>query len=540
MEQRTCDVSGIGSGLTCWYVDPARAQGSTGWRAGTYNPDNLNSYTPLPKPFYVLEANGREYRYWLPVDTGYDIGITGHKPVTANARTSLTWEATAPLCDRTAGRGQCGGGPRVASTPWGPRSGDPFGSFDGAEAGFGGLVRVTGWIIDPDTNDPVDAHVYVDGQWGGAFSASAPRPDVAAAVPGYGDRHGLDVTISMAPGAHSVCVYAINTGPFGDTNPSLGCRSVTVSGDPGGNLETAVAWPAGVRVGGWALDPDSTAPIDVQITVDGVVAGQVTADGPRPDVAAAFLRPGTSSGFDTVVPTGGGLHQVCVTALDVGSTGGGNRSIGCRSVTVSGDPIGNLDSASVGPGRVTVTGWAFDPDTSDASVQLTVDGVPVLTTPTDQARSDVAAAYPGRGSTHGFQADVPVAAGSRTVCATAVNQGGGTSRSIGCRTVTVGGGNPIGNFEAAVRGPAGVRLVGWVLDPDTDASVAVHVYVGTAWVTAQVADGSRPDVAAAYPGWGAAHGFDLTVAAVPGESICVYAINVGTGTTNPLLQCRTA
>jgi hypothetical protein len=30
MEQRTCDVAGLGSGLTCWYVDPGRAQGSTG------------------------------------------------------------------------------------------------------------------------------------------------------------------------------------------------------------------------------------------------------------------------------------------------------------------------------------------------------------------------------------------------------------------------------------------------------------------------------------------------------------------------------
>ena len=154
MEQRTCDVAGLGAGLICWYVDPARAQGSTGWRSGTYNPSNPNSYTPLPKPFYVLEANGREYRYWLPADTGFDIGITGHKPVTDNARTSLTWQRSAPLCDRTQGRGECGPVARVATTPWGPRTAEPFGALDSVTSNPDGSARVTGWALDPDTNDP--------------------------------------------------------------------------------------------------------------------------------------------------------------------------------------------------------------------------------------------------------------------------------------------------------------------------------------------------------------------------------------------------
>ncbi len=104
MQQRTCNVAGLGDGLTCWYVNPSLAQGAKSWTAGTYN-GTTTGVTPLPKPFYVVESGGREYRIWLPADTGYDIGITASKPITANARTSLTWTATAALCDVTASRG---------------------------------------------------------------------------------------------------------------------------------------------------------------------------------------------------------------------------------------------------------------------------------------------------------------------------------------------------------------------------------------------------------------------------------------------------
>ncbi|MEC5156077.1 hypothetical protein RCH23_003485, partial [Cryobacterium sp. CAN_C3] len=52
------------------------------------------------------------------------------------------------------------------------------------------------------------------------------RADIAAVYPAYGALHGLSEKVAAAPGAHNVCVYAINTGAGGHS--LLGCRMVTV------------------------------------------------------------------------------------------------------------------------------------------------------------------------------------------------------------------------------------------------------------------------------------------------------------------------
>lgn len=540
MEQRVCDLAGVGTGLTCWYVNPDRSQGSTGWKAGTYNPSNPNSFTPLPKPFYVVESGGREYRVWLQEDTGYDIGITASKPVTANARTSVVWERSAQLCDRSAGRGACGAQGRVASTPWGPRSGDPFGSVDLATPRPDGMVRLQGWVIDPDTSAPVDVHVYVDGGWGTAATASVSRPDVGNVVPGYGNAHGFDLSVGAGAGRHEMCVYAINVGPFGTTNPLLGCRTITVAGDPVGNLESVSATVGGIRLSGWTLDADTAGPLDVHVYVNGRWGGQVRADRNRPDVQAVYPRVGPERGFDAVIPSTGGTHQACAYAINVGPNGTTNPLLGCATVTVSGNGFGNLEGVVPTAGGALVSGWAIDPDTNDATVSVTVDGGAPVSVPTTTNRDDVGAAYAGRGPSHGFSATVPAAPGARRVCATLVNQGPGTSMSLGCRTVTVVSGNPFGNFELAQRQGESARVVGWALDPDTVAPLAVHAYVQGTYVASLTADRPRGDVEAAYPGYGIGRGIDTTVAAPAGTTVCLYAINVGPGSVNSLLGCRTA
>jgi len=541
MELRTCDVAGLGSGLACWYVDPARAEGSNGWRAGTYDPTRTNYVTPLPKPFYVIRANGREHRYWIKADTGYDIGITAHKRVTANARTAgeLVWERSAALCDRTAGRGECTNLGRVASTPWGPRSADPIGGFDSITAGPDGRARVVGWALDPDTNDPIDVHFYVNGGGAGATSARVDRPDVASLIPGYGRNHGFDTVIPVGTGTKEVCAYAINVGPYGTTNPVIGCRTITIVGNPIGSVESVTASTGGVRITGWALDADTTGPLDIHVYANGGGVGSTRTVVTRNDVAAVYPGTGNQRGYDVTVPTAGGSQQVCAYAINVGQ-GTTNPLIGCGTVTVSGDPFGNLEAAYGTAGGVTVSGWALDPDVNDAAVQITVGGAPVGTIPTDVARPDVGAAYPGRGAAHGFSGTVRAAPGTHQVCATAVNQGVGTSRSLGCRSVTVGTGNPFGNYEAAQRTGAGVRISGWALDPDSIGAIPLHVYVNGGYAASVTADTQRPDVGWVYPGYGPAHGFDATVPAPAGASVCVFAINAGPGTANPLLGCRTA
>ncbi len=224
MVTRSCLLNGVA--VTCSYIDPAAAQGNKAWTAPGFNPA-----TPISAPFYDIAHNGREWRVWLPADTGYGATISADKPITKDARTSLTWSTTAKLCDVTTSRGACG---RVATTPWGPFTAEPFGVFDGAKGGIAQL-SVWGWTIDPDTSNPIDVDIWVNGLFKGTVRADTPRPDVAANVAGYGQNHGFDKTITgLSAGNHQVCVYAMNVGPTGTVNPLLGCKWVTVAPVPPG------------------------------------------------------------------------------------------------------------------------------------------------------------------------------------------------------------------------------------------------------------------------------------------------------------------
>lgn len=99
-----CNIAGVGT-VTCYRVDPARAQGNR-----SFTSSSPAIPTPITAPFYSWMAGGREYRTWLSSDTGYGVTITASKPITANARTSLTWTTSGPeLCDTNTGLGACGG-----------------------------------------------------------------------------------------------------------------------------------------------------------------------------------------------------------------------------------------------------------------------------------------------------------------------------------------------------------------------------------------------------------------------------------------------
>jgi len=429
MEARLCTLAG--APVFCWYVDPGRAQGVNWWTAPG------GGASPISAPFYVVSVNGREARYWLAQDTGFFLTIKADKPITANARTSLSWSTAAELCDTTTGRGDCGSGARIANTPWGPRSSVPFGSFDAAGPSVGS-VDISGWAIDPDTNDPIDVHVYVDGQIAGAVRADRPRGDVAAAIPGYGDRHGFSARLGrVGGGTHQVCAYAINVGPFGNDNPILGCRTVTIDPNPVGSLDGWVTSSPGIRVNGWAIDADAASPVGVHVYVDGRYAGQGVADRSRPDVGNAFPWAGAHRGFEIEVPALPGPHTVCAYGLNVGT--GGNRLLGCRSMTVPDrTPFGSFDSATrLTSGSLRLSGWTIDPDlVFPVDVHVYLNGTFAAALSATVNRPDVGAAFPVFGPHHGF--DVTLAAPSGTVqaCVYAINWGPGWGNPlIGCRTV---------------------------------------------------------------------------------------------------------
>ncbi len=205
-------------------------------------------------------------------------------------------------------------------------SGAPFGSVDLVRAGPG-TVRVAGWVLDPDSSDPTDVHVYI-GDTGHAVRADLSRSDIGTIYPGYGVVHGFDAVLPAPSGWHNVCIYGIDVGP--GENRLLGCRNVLVGGDPFGSVDFVRVVAGQVSIGGWAIDPDTADPIDVHVYVDS--SGRAfTANGSRPDVAAAFPGYGANHGFAASFPIASGTHQVCIYAIDQGL--GENRLLACRTVT---------------------------------------------------------------------------------------------------------------------------------------------------------------------------------------------------------------
>lgn len=110
-----------------------------------------------------------------------------------------------------------------------------------------------------------------------------------------------------------------------------------------------------------------------------------------------------------------------------------------------------------------------------------------------------------------------------------------------------GGSSPIGNLDLAGGAYGGfISAAGWVMDPDAKTTpTQVHIYIdGPAGsgapgvpLTAQI---SRPDVAAAFPGSNAAHGFSTAISASPGRhTIYVYGIDIAGGGSNVLIKTAT-
>jgi SpoIID/LytB domain protein len=426
----------------------------------------------------------------------------------------------------------------LKSSWWKPRDeGNPFGGFDAVTPVTGNQVRVQGWALDPDRNGPIYVHAYVDGQFQGAYVAEVPRPDVAAALPGLGDRHGFDMVVPVTQGRHDVCMFAINVGS-GNINTPLDCRRVDTSGLPVGNIESAVIDDGAGLLTGWTLDPDSSSSLEVHAYVNGSLGAYVTAGDARPDVGAKFAGAGNAHGFTMRVPLRPGNNQVCLYAINV-PTPAVNPELGCRTMELVIDPTGNLE-AVVGNARdVTITGWALDPETSaPIDVHVYVDGVGAGSVRADRSRADIAAARPGSGAQHGFSATVGTAPGARQVCVYAINVlQGSLNPMLGCKTVDVGV-LPRGRIETVAVNAFEARVQGWAFDGDTADPIEVHVYVDWRFAKAVTASAPRPDVAAAFPGQGQTHGIDTTIPLAAGRhTVCAFGINVLGAHGNPLLSC---
>ncbi len=205
-------------------------------------------------------------------------------------------------------------------------------------------------------------------------------------------------------------------------------------------------------------------------------------------------------------------------------------------------PVGAVEAVTAtAPGSVRVAGWTYDQDNTPAAltVKVSVDGAPAATVTASGNRPDVAAAFPGVGPNHGFDITLDVAGGTHDVCVVAVNTNAGYDKALGCRKVTVVSADPVGALDAATAVNARlIQVRGWALDANTVDPILVHAYVDGVKVAEITADRSRPDIDAAYPGFGPLHGYDAQIPAIGGRhDVCVYGINVGKG-VNTLLGCQ--
>ncbi|QHT56318.1 hypothetical protein GXP71_09670 [Cellulomonas sp. H30R-01] len=303
---------------------------------------------------------------------------------------------------------------------------------------------------------------------------------------------------------------------------------------PFGFLDSVTVAGLNVTATGWAIDPETNAPIAVHVYAGGS-AQAFTADLSRPDLVAPFGR-GDKHGFVATMPVTPGTQDVCVWAINSDAISG-NTLLGCRTVTVPNPLRGFVDAVTPDATGVYVKGWAYDPDAPATSVpvSVTVDGVETVLT-ADQPRPDVDAAY-GSGPRHGFEAHVAASTGRHTVCLTARKPAPGRDLPLTCRDVTVVNQQPTGFLDSVTTTATTVTVAGWALDPDTTDPIAVHMYVdGNA--QAFTADLPRADIAAAF-GKGDRHGFTATMPASPGtHSVCLYAINTPSG-PNVAMGCRT-
>jgi peptidoglycan hydrolase-like protein with peptidoglycan-binding domain len=415
---------------------------------------------------------------------------------------------------------------------------DPLGSVPG-------VVVVSGRAVDPDVAGPVKTHVYVDGSLKLAVTADQVRP-VLPGYEAYGTAHGYRTELDLPQGDHQVCTYGINASGTPGGNTSLGCQVVAVNHLPIGKLETFRQQPGGgVAMRGWAADPDATSALTVQVTVDGRRIADLVADDDRPDVGAANPALGSAHGYGRVLTLDDGTHEVCVTYLNASGTAGSNAAPSCLKAAVRHLPFGPLPKFKRVPAGLVVYGWALDLDsTQPISVQVLVDGVKQgADLLAGVARTDVAAAYPGYGTPHGYATPgLNLTAGVHKVCVTGINAAGSTGADtpIGCASVTIAH-NPLGSVPSVAVRSTGVAFSGWAIDQDSASPVSVLITLdghGAARLTANL---TRTDLAARYPGYGTAHGWSKVLRPKAGtHTVCVRADNVaGTPGASSNLGCKT-
>jgi cell wall-associated NlpC family hydrolase len=251
---------------------------------------------------------------------------------------------------------------------------------------------------------------------------------------------------SLVAGGVAALTLAVGAGPAAANPPG--------PHDPIGTVSSVTSVTGGIRMSGWAADPDA---LTTNVTVVGLVDGRSTPATAVTSVAnsgiAAKYHTGPTPGFALVVPVPTGLHTACLVVRNIGA--GISRVLKCvptplgttltASQQATHNPRGAITRASASPHSIHFLGWATDPDfiAGRSTVVLYVDGSSAATVTTT--------IYPAprpadAGGFSAFDILVPVPVGAHLGCIWLVNVGLGANASLGCRSMDT-------------RGPAGTGTV---------------------------------------------------------------------------------
>ena len=303
-----------------------------------------------------------------------------------------------------------------------PEDHNPKYVLDSATSDSPGTITVRGWAFDPDdTSAKLKIKVYggPGGSYLGELTANKSRPDVNN-VYGCGNNHGFEGTFPIewdATWTGKVYVNIINVGSGSDeTSPR---KTVTVAKDTVPPTITEL-YVTNKTPNGCTLKCSIYDNLELREQNIGVYKevhdenGNVYSD-------KLMYRVSYADGVATcnLIPYDrpGHIYVFTVKATDIQG-----NSIS-KSLTIdwgesnppepeNHDPVYSFDSVtSKSPGTVTVRGWAYDPDDTDAKLNISVWGGPGMfklgTTTADKTRSDINDIY-GCGKNHGFEATFPI------------------------------------------------------------------------------------------------------------------------------------
>lgn len=161
------------------------------------------------------------------------------------------------------------------------------------------------------------------------------QQQLRAVIHEFGHAAGLDHHFAPWGGVCQAMSYA-GGGSYG-AGDAFGLRwlasrtpATPLWGNPFGRVDLARSEPGGIRLAGWAIDPDTSGPIAVHLYVDGRLVGATAASRNRPDVGRAYPAWGSLHGFAATIglPTTGRPRQVCAYAINTGA-GTANPQLGC-------------------------------------------------------------------------------------------------------------------------------------------------------------------------------------------------------------------